>query len=141
MPLKCWLLESERNSSLQYPLKLFHSALSQVKNKLYVIGGNVEDSYGFPVPIITVEVYNPEFDQWTICKTTCNIREAGAAVHNDDIYIVGGINGEHRYSDLLQEYNCAKDQMIALELSTRVIGRACCVLTLPHYLSSIGPME
>ena len=47
--------------------------------KLYVVGGNIEDSYGFPVPIISVEKYCPDTDQWTLCSSTCNIREAGAA--------------------------------------------------------------
>lgn len=119
---------------------LFFSNLTQVESKLYVVGGNVEDGYGFPVPIITIEVYSPNVDQWTICRTTCNIREAGAAVHDNKMYIVGGINGEHRYSDLLQEYGCANDKMVTLELPNRVIGKACCVLTLPPYLSSIWPL-
>ncbi|CAL1533269.1 unnamed protein product [Lymnaea stagnalis] len=115
--------------------------MMEVQNKLYVIGGNIEDSYGFPVPIIAMEFYNPETDQWSICKTTCNIREAGASTLNSKIYIVGGINGEHYYSDLLQEYDPAKDVMTIVDrFPTRVYGRACCILTLPHFLSGVGPM-
>uniref|UniRef100_A0A0B7A627 BTB domain-containing protein n=2 Tax=Arion vulgaris TaxID=1028688 RepID=A0A0B7A627_9EUPU len=114
--------------------------MMEVQNKLYVIGGNIEDSYGFPVPIIALEFYNPETNQWSICKTTCNIREAGACMLNDKIYIVGGINGEHYYSDLLQEYEPVKDQMTIVDIfPTRVYGRACCILMLPNYLSGIGP--
>ncbi|XP_005092148.1 kelch-like protein 26 [Aplysia californica] len=113
--------------------------MMEVQRKLYVIGGNIEDSYGFPVPIIAMEFYDPLADQWSVLKTTCNIREAGAAVLNDKIYLVGGINGEHYYSDLLQEYEPEKDQMSIVErFPTRVYGRACCILTLPHYLSGIG---
>ncbi|RUS88524.1 hypothetical protein EGW08_003700 [Elysia chlorotica] len=111
----------------------------EVEDKLYVIGGNIEDSYGFPVPIIAMEYYCPKTDQWSICKTNCNIREAGAATLNGKIFILGGINGEHYYSDLLQEYNPASDQMTILErYPTRVYGRSCCMLILPHFLSGLG---
>ena len=85
-----------------------------------------------------MEFYCPKTDQWSICKTNCNIREAGAATLNGKIYILGGINGEHYYSDLLQEYNPACDQMTILErYPTRVYGRSCCILTLPHFLSGV----
>ncbi|GFO30458.1 kelch-like protein 26 [Plakobranchus ocellatus] len=113
--------------------------MMEVQEKLYVIGGNIEDSYGFPVPIIAMEFYCPQTDQWSMCKTNCNIREAGAATLNDKIFIVGGINGEHYYSDLLQEYDPSSDKMTIVErYPTRVYGRSCCVLTLPHFLSGIG---
>ncbi|KAK0062660.1 kelch-like protein 26 [Biomphalaria pfeifferi] len=115
--------------------------MMEVQKKLYVIGGNIEDSYGFPVPIIAMEYYDPDTDQWSNCKTTCNIREAGASTLNNKIYIVGGINGEHYYSDLLQEYDAAKDTMTIVDrFPTRVYGRACCILTLPHFLSATGPI-
>jgi len=113
--------------------------MMEVQGKMYVIGGNIEDSYGFPVPIIAMEFYDPDTDQWSLCKTNCNIREAGAAMLNDKIYIVGGINGEHYYSDLLQEYEPAADKMTIVDrFPTRVYGRACCILTLSNYLSGIG---
>ena len=103
----------------------------EVQQKLYVIGGNIEDGYGFPVPIIAIEYYCPEADQWTLCKSTCNIREAGASALDDSIYIVGGLNGEHYYSDLLQIFEPGKDEMRLVEkFPTRIYGRACCILTL-----------
>lgn len=107
----------------------------EVSGKLYVIGGNIEDSYGFPVPIIAVERYCPLADQWTVCQSTCNIREAGASVLDNKVYIVGGINGEHYYSDLLQIFDPLKDELRLVEkFPTRIYGRACCILTLPHFI-------
>ncbi|KAK7114440.1 hypothetical protein V1264_000499 [Littorina saxatilis] len=107
----------------------------EVGEKLYVIGGNIEDSYGFPVPIIAIERYCPGTDQWTLCQSTCNIREAGASVLDSKIYIVGGINGEHYYSDLLQTFEPVKDELRLVEkFPTRIYGRACCILTLPQYV-------
>ncbi|ESO98335.1 hypothetical protein LOTGIDRAFT_114310 [Lottia gigantea] len=106
-----------------------------VQDHLYVFGGNIEDNYGFPVPIIAIEIYHPETDQWTLCARTLNIREAGACVMDDRIYIVGGINGEHYYSDLLEEYDYRTDTLSAEEkFPTRIFGRACCILTLPQYV-------
>ncbi|KAK6184999.1 hypothetical protein SNE40_007331 [Patella caerulea] len=105
-----------------------------VNDRLYVFGGNIEDNYGFPVPIIAIETYNPLTDQWTICDKTLNIREAGACVLDDKIYIVGGINGEHYYSDLLEVYDYKTNTLKAEEkFPTRIFGRACCVLSLPQY--------
>lgn len=107
----------------------------EVSEKLYVIGGNIEDGYGFPVPIIGIERYCPVADQWTLCQSTCNIREAGASVLDGKVYIVGGINGEHYYSDLLQTFDPVKDEMRLVEkFPTRIYGRACCILTLPQYI-------
>jgi kelch-like protein 9/13 len=63
-----------------------------VGDKLYVVGGNIEDSYGFPVPIISIERYCPDANQWTLCQSTCNIREAGAAVLKDKAGILSQSN-------------------------------------------------
>jgi kelch-like protein 9/13 len=42
-------------------------SMAEVQNNLYVIGGNVEDNYGFPVPVIAIEKYCPVANQWTLC--------------------------------------------------------------------------
>ena len=106
--------------------------LSQV---LYVIGGNTEDSYGFPVPTTSIEIFRPRTQQWTLCKMTLNIREAGACVIRDEIYVVGGINGQHCYSDLIQRFNpkCKTVELVD-KFPTRIYGKACSVLTLPQYV-------
>lgn len=114
--------------------RLNHNMVT-INNRIYAMCGNIEDSYGFPVPVIAIEYYMPDKDQWTLCQKTLNIREAGACVLDDKIYIVGGINGEHYFSDLVQSYTPAKDELDIVEkFATRLHGRACCVLTLPQYL-------
>ena len=105
------------------------------KDKIYNMCGNIEDSYGFPVPVIAIEYYTPSIDQWTVCQKTLNIREAGVCVLNDKIYVVGGINGEHYFSDLVQSYSpLTVELQIEKKFATRLHGRACCVLTLPQYV-------
>jgi len=78
----------------------------QVGGRLYVIGGNVEDSYGFPVAVTSIEMFAPPVGLWTTLVSSINVREAGTAVLSDRIYIVGGINGAHYYSDSVQVRYC-----------------------------------
>lgn len=114
--------------------RLNHVMLS-VNDKLYVLGGNIEDGYGFPVPVITIEIYNPGINQWCCCKKTMNIREAGACVLDNKIYVVGGINGEHYFSDLVQSFDPNTDDVDVVDkFPTRIYGRACCISTLPQYV-------
>ncbi|XP_060567211.1 kelch-like protein 13 [Ruditapes philippinarum] len=114
--------------------RLNHNMVT-INSRIYTMCGNIEDSYGFPVPVIAIEYYMTDKDQWTLCQKTLNIREAGACVLDDKIFIVGGINGEHYFSDLVQSYTPAKDELDIVEkFATRLHGRACCVLTLPQYL-------
>ena len=104
-----------------------------VAGKLYVLGGNVEDPYNFPIPITSVECFDPKEGSWTICKATLNIREAGAVELNQKVYVVGGINGQHYYSDLVQAYDPEKDQVDHVaKFPSRIYGKACCILTLPQ---------
>ena len=107
----------------------------EVRDKLYVIGGNTEDSYSFPVPCINIETYDPSTKVWTDLKATINIREAGACVQDDKIYIVGGINGQHYYSDLIQCFKPLDDNLETInKFPTRIYGRACSILNLPQYV-------
>lgn len=109
--------------------------MAEVGGRLYVVGGNVEDSYGFPVPVTSIEMFVPVTGMWVCCEATLNIREAGAAVLESRIYIVGGINGQHYYSDKVLQYKTDTDEIITMEkLSTRIHGRACCILQLPRYI-------
>ncbi|CAH1780031.1 unnamed protein product [Owenia fusiformis] len=108
--------------------------MEEIMDKLYVIGGNTEDSYGFPVPTVQIEMYDPKIEQWTLCKSSINIRDAGSAVMSNKIYVIGGINGGHYYSDLIQVFDPRKDDVNCEErFSNQIYGRACCVLTLPQY--------
>ncbi|XP_074645691.1 kelch-like protein 9 [Tubulanus polymorphus] len=110
-------------------------AMETVKGKIYIIGGNVEDSYFFAVPRTRIECYNPTLDQWTVCKSSLAVREAGSCVLNNRIYIAGGINGEHYYSNIVHAYNGEDDKLEIVEkFPMRIIGKACCVLILPQYV-------
>ena len=109
-----------------------HSLLA-VKDSLYVIGGNIDDQYGFSISVTAIEKLSLDTKQWTICTSTLNIREAGACVLNNRIYIVGGINGEHYYSDLVQCYSPETDSIeLTDRFLTRIFGHACCILSLPQ---------
>lgn len=122
----------ERAPMLQNRL---NHVMMEVQEKIYVIGGNIEDAYGFPIPITEIEKYCPIANQWTVCKAKFNIREAGSCVLNNDILIVGGIGGEHYLSEYVQKYDPEKDKMEIVEhFATRINGKACAVLTLPHYM-------
>ncbi|XP_048765786.1 kelch-like protein 26 [Ostrea edulis] len=122
----------ERASMLQNRL---NHVMMEVKEKIYVIGGNIEDVYGFPIPIAEIERYCPSANQWTVCKAKFNIREAGSCVLNNTILIVGGIGGEHYVSEYVQKYDPEKDKVEIVEhFATRINGKACAILTLPHYI-------
>ena len=136
------------NSVLSYDMRLDHwteentllSArsnhnMAEVKGYLYVVGGNVEDAYGFPVPVTSIERYDPVAKSWTMCKATLNIREAGCCVYKNSIFIVGGINGQHYYSDLIQKFDPEPGTVGFVDkFPTRIYGKACCILTLPQYM-------
>jgi len=111
-------------------------SMATVGGRLYVVGGNVEDSYGFPMPVSAVEMFDPAtMSSWTSCSAVVNIREAGIAVLDSAIYIVGGINGQHYFADGVQVYLPDEDQFRQLEkVRPGMHGRACCVLVVPRYI-------
>ena len=124
----------EMCSPMAHP-RLNHNMVTQC-SKIYVMRGNIEDHFGFPVPVTDIECYIPEVDQWTSCQTELDIREAGACLYDDKIYIVGGINGEHDFSNLIQSYSPVTEELHIIKNyeTTRLYGRACCILTLPQYV-------
>ncbi|PAA60750.1 hypothetical protein BOX15_Mlig033334g1, partial [Macrostomum lignano] len=106
-----------------------------VGSRLFVLGGNVEDIYGFPVPVTPIESYNSIADQWTLLRCSITIREAGSCVLDSRIYIAGGLDGENYYSHSLQVYDTQKDEVQLVErFPTRIYGRVCCLMTLPQGL-------
>jgi kelch-like protein 9/13 len=111
-------------------------SMAAISGRLFVIGGNVEDSYGFPMPVTTVEMFAPtSMTMWTSCTAVINIREAGVAVLGTSIYIVGGINGQHYYADTVHIYTPDNDQFQLVDKVTPGMhGRACCMLLLPQYI-------
>ena len=109
--------------------------MAEVGGYLYVLGGNVEDAYGFPVPVTSIERFDPISRSWCMCSATLNIREAGCCVYKSCIYIVGGINGQHYYSDIIQKFDPNHGAVAFVDkFPTRIYGKACCILTLPQYL-------
>ncbi len=130
--------DAEADTWLEQP-PLLHARVnhSMVEHDgiLYVAGGNTEDPYGFPVPVTRIEMLRPGDTTWTQCEATLNIREAGSCVYKDQIFIVGGINGQHYYSDLIYAFEPKKDKVHAYErFPSRIFGRSCCILTLPQYV-------
>jgi kelch-like protein 9/13 len=82
----------------------------------------------------------PVANQWTLCQRSLNIREAGVCVIDQKIYIVGGINGEHYLSTLIQLYDPLRDEIGIVEsFTTRIYGRSCAVLVLPDIMSIDWP--
>ena len=117
--------------SLSHP-RANHNMLA-VGHNIFVLGGNVEDTYGFPLPVTTVEKFNPTTLSWSILDISLNIREAGTAVFDKHIYIVGGLNGQHFYSNKLERFHVETRRLeIIDEFQSRIYGRACCFLTLPY---------
>lgn len=111
--------------------------MEAVHGRLFVLGGNTEDAYGFSNPVEPIEMYNPETDQWTRCQNQSHllIREAGSCIFESRIYIVGGIDGDHYYTDKIYCYDPTKDEInLGGVFGTRIYGRACCIMTLPQYM-------
>jgi len=119
---------------LLYPRS--NHSMASVGERLYVVGGNIEDSYGFPMPVSTVEMLEPStMSLWTSCKALINIREAGVTVLENAIYIVGGINGQHYFADAVQLYIPDKDDFEFLDkVRPGMHGRACCNMVVPRYI-------
>ena len=89
----------------------------------------------FPVPVTTIEQFDLATGVWTACEGDVNIREAGACVMERRIYIVGGINGGHYYSNLIQCFEPSEDNVRVVDrFPSRIYGRTCCILTLPQYV-------
>ena len=107
----------------------------EFKGNLYVIGGNKEDGYGFPVATPSIEMFVPSTKTWTLCSATLNIRKAACCTLNDKIFIVGGVGQDEFYSNLIQEFDIKTDSVkLVTKFPTRIYGRACCVLTVPEFM-------
>jgi len=119
---------------LVYPRS--NHSMAAAAGRLYVLGGNIEDSYGFPMPVSAVEMFDPAtMSSWTSCSAPVNVREAGVAVLDSAIYIVGGINGQHYFADAVQVYSPEDDRFNELDkVRPGMHGRACCVLLVPKYI-------
>uniref|UniRef100_A0A8B9LTN6 Kelch like family member 32 n=1 Tax=Astyanax mexicanus TaxID=7994 RepID=A0A8B9LTN6_ASTMX len=81
-----WLM---RSPMLQR--RVYH-VMAAVRRQLYVLGGNDLDFNNDRILVRHIDSYNIDLDQWTRCTFSLltGQNEAGVAVHDDRIYVVGG---------------------------------------------------
>lgn len=61
---------------------------------MYVFGGFNGEEH-----LSSVEVYNPDTDQWTLCGRMAIPRSGvGVVLHEDVFYVIGGHDGQDRLS-------------------------------------------
>ncbi|XP_063054373.1 kelch-like protein 32 [Engraulis encrasicolus] len=80
---------SARSPMLQR--RVYH-VMAGVRRQLYVLGGNDLDYNNDRILVRHIDSYNIDTDQWTRCSFSLltGQNEAGVAVHEDRIYVVGG---------------------------------------------------
>ena len=79
------------------PLELHHFQAVAYEGKVYVIGA-LTGGWPDEDPVSHVYIYDPETDHWTQGPEIPEDRRrgaAGAVVHDDEIYVVGGIRNGH----------------------------------------------
>jgi len=104
------------------------------ENKLFVIGGNNKTN-GQRKDVLLTEVYNVQTDQWTKARPLFEGQsEAGAAVVNSRIYVIGGHNWRERKDvRTVACYDPHKDEWEkASEFPEALTSVACCALHLPN---------
>lgn len=71
--------------------RVYH-VMAAVRRQLYVLGGNDLDFNNDRVLVRHIDSYDTDLDQWTRCcfSLITGQNEAGVAVHDDRIYVVGG---------------------------------------------------
>ncbi|XP_026868334.2 kelch-like protein 32 isoform X1 [Electrophorus electricus] len=81
-----WLM---RSPMLQR--RVYH-VMAAVQRQLYVLGGNDLDFNNDRILVRHIDSYDIDMDQWTRCTFSLltGQNEAGVAVHDDRIYVVGG---------------------------------------------------
>ena len=79
------------------PLEMHHFQAVAYRDELYVLGA-FTGGYPHEVPIPVVYIYNPDRDEWRKGPEIPENRRrgaAGAVVHNNKIYLMGGIQDGH----------------------------------------------
>ncbi|XP_041961785.1 LOW QUALITY PROTEIN: kelch-like protein 32 [Alosa sapidissima] len=71
--------------------RVYH-VMAAVRRQLYVLGGNDLDYNNDRILVRNIDCYHIDADQWTRCSFSLltGQNEAGVAVHEDRIYVVGG---------------------------------------------------
>uniref|UniRef100_A0AAY4AM80 BTB domain-containing protein n=1 Tax=Denticeps clupeoides TaxID=299321 RepID=A0AAY4AM80_9TELE len=71
--------------------RVYH-VMAAVRRQLYVLGGNDLDFNNDRILVRHIDSYHIDVDQWTRCTFSLltGQNEAGVAVHDDRIYVVGG---------------------------------------------------
>lgn len=116
----------EERTSMLYPR--IHHVMEEVRGLLYCIGGSGNGGLIFPTITPTIEMYNPQTNQWTLCKPHTSIVDSGSCVINDKVYMVGGA-----FIDGITIYNPSPDDLTLSHVNI-LSGKACGVLSHPHYV-------
>lgn len=109
----------------------------EVIGKLYVIGGNNKTN-GYRRDVQTTEVYDPEINQWTELSPLFEGQsEAGAAVVNNLIYVVGGHTWRERKDvRTVASYDTDRDYWSKNnDFPEALTSVACCSIKVPSYLN------
>lgn len=108
----------------------------EVNRKLYVIGGNNKTG-GYRRDVQSMEVYDPETNQWTeLAPLFEGQSEAGGAVVNNEIYVVGGHTWRERKDvRTVACYSTDRDVWSKNNDFTEALTSvACCSLRIPAYI-------
>ncbi len=103
--------------------------MAPVGNRLFLVGGAMLSSTGFVMCNKNVECYSPTTDSWTTLSTMLQPRaEAGCAVLENKIYIIGGYDWDHsKRLSSAEVYDVEEDIWTPItDMEIPLTGIACC---------------
>lgn len=107
-------------------------AAATLGGDIYIIGGEGYDDAGYDFdPLDTVEIYNPQTDNWRTGTAMPTVRKSPvAAVVNGKLYVIGGTNVINPAGlSTVEEYNPVTDSWITkTEMPTGRFAAAACVV-------------
>lgn len=118
----------------------WHS-MASLEDRIYAIGGSDDHEDSMErFDVLEVEAFNPQTDQWTmIAPLRYASSEAGLAVLNRKIYVLGGYSWEAMdFSQGTQVYDPDKGQWtLGPNLPKHIAGASCVCLIKPQLSTSI----
>ena len=122
----------------------FFSMLASVGSRLYLIGGATIDDTGNVICVPCVDIYVPLTDTWCTSSPMLQPRaEAGFAVINKKIYVVGGYSWDKSLRLSSVEYfDTEKNSWkMAKDIDQPYTGVACGALTIYNFTESNGGQD
>lgn len=122
----------------------FFSLLGAVGNELYLMGGASLDQNGSVVSLDLLECYHPASDSWTLLSPMMIARaEAGIAVLNSHIYVMGGYKwDDNQRLSTVECYDTDKDIWLEVgDLMGMYTGVSCCAITVYEVTDTIPADE